>query len=111
MRHNAKVKSQMPNPTATPAKTPVKMFKSPGPDESNKVVSFDDVRSHVQELKEEWKKAKKSRNASHIKMLLKETLQYRDNLLQKSQRLISGILDEFPCFSDAIYVSFLPPSY
>jgi hypothetical protein len=66
-----------------------------------------DVQSHLDELKKEWaKKNSATRSSSHLKMLLKNTRQYRLNLLKKfSQGGVKPILAEFPCFEEAAYVS------
>lgn len=106
-RYGLKRKSDSPaSPTQTGAK---KTFvtttadKGEGADKQSEL----DVQNHIDELKKEWvKKNSSTRSNSHIKMLLKNTRQYRMNLLKKYPHGgVRPILAEFPCFEEATYVS------
>lgn len=108
MRHNLKVKSQLKEVCSRQQKTPtpVKKFRvlSEVPRTDSK--SEEEIKNHLTKLKEEWKKLQRNRDAGHIKMLLRETLEYRDEFLKSHPNsLLKDVIEEFPCFSDAVYVS------
>lgn len=110
MRHNLKIKSQTYDSSkvksSIEATPPSKKFwvipESPQPTAKTE----DEIKSHMVRLNEEWKKHAKNRYVGHIKMLLRETIQYRDEVLRNNPNsLMKQVVKEFCCFTDAIYVS------
>ncbi|CAC5375782.1 unnamed protein product [Mytilus coruscus] len=76
----------------------------------NKAKTKEETTSHLSKLKEEWRKLHRNhgnRDSTHIKMLLRETLDYRDEFLRShTNSVLKDLVEEFPCFSDALYVLF-----
>jgi hypothetical protein len=65
-----------------------------------------DVQSHLNEMKKEWSKSAATHSHSHIKMLLKHTRDYRQDLLRKYPKGgVKPIMTEFPCYEEAAFVS------
>lgn len=116
MRHNMKTKSQLnihvSNKTdSSPLAKKFRVLKEvPREMTPNKAKTKEETTSHLIKLKEEWRKLHRNRDSTHIKMLLRETLDYRDEFLRShANSLLKDLVEEFPCFSDALYVSY--PNY
>ena len=109
MRHSLKRKS-IPEPQGSNEDTPKaparKVFKALDFNQQPKI-NHEDVKAHLTELNKESKKPCDKRNNSHIKSLLKETLEFRQKLLrQHPDGGIQAIFEAFPCFDDSSLVSF-----
>ena len=105
IRFNQRNKSQMNENNPTPQK---RMFKpaSLGPQLASEPVSSDS-KVHTSELQKEWhSKQPLARNSNHIKLLIKQTREYRVQQLKNHPNgRIRPVIDEFPCFEDGQYVS------
>ena len=106
IRFNQRNKSQMHENEPTPPQK--RMFKpaSLGPRLASEPVS-NDSKVHTAELQKEWNSTQPfPRNSNHIKLLLKQTREYRVQQLKNHPNgRIRPVIDEFPCFEDGQYVS------
>jgi len=104
MRHNMKRKSE--GQSGGNEKTKAVRFQVVANDRNTETTDNEaDVSVHMDELKKAWTAKDKSRNDSHLKMLLKHTKQYRLAFLRDHPSgRIKPVFEEFPCFQDSNYV-------
>lgn len=110
MRHlklEQSAKSKKATYGGTPTKRPrLEAFRPVQLREERPCVSAEDMDRHVKEIATEWLKGPKSRNPNHIKHLLKNTRQDRqDYLSQNSSGAISPLFEKYTCFKDSGFVS------
>ena len=105
IRHNLRVKSRLQQARAAPKRS---AFRVPAlasvPSLLPEGANENDTQSHIAQLKKEWQG--KTRNVHHIRLLLRQTREYRIQQLKKHPNgSIKFMLEEFPCFQDGKYVS------